>query len=439
MNERRDVPFVPFARDEDAGRVPGRAAPPSEHEELTPTAWPPRPAATQPVTGLPPEDFAGAPRYGASPPPHPPSPAPGRPRLRAWVAVAVVAALLGGIAGGGVVASLSDRLSRPAPREPQSPPPVPGANTRLADQPLDIQGVLAKVQPAVVAIGTAGFGGGGAGTGMLLTADGEVLTNAHVVRGAANIAVTLDGESEPRRADVVGADPVADLALLRIRGASRLRTVELGSSAALRVGDDVIAIGNALALPGGPTVTQGIVSAKDRSIEQLDGLIQTDAAINPGNSGGPLVNADGEAIGMNTAVLQGTGRALAQNLGFAIAVDNVKPMLERLRTGEAAAPQGFLGVTSQTLTPDIAEQFGFAAQSGAIVVEVVRGSPADTAGIRRLDVITRLGDREINTNADLQTAVRAHKPGDEVEVFWKRGDEDARATVTLGARPGVRG
>jgi S1-C subfamily serine protease len=351
--------------------------------------------------------------------------------------VAVAAALLGGIAGGGVVATLDDRIGEPGRGESssaRSSPPVPGANTRLAGPPLDIQGVLAKVQPAVVAIGTAGFGGAGAGTGMLLTADGEVLTNAHVVRGAANIAVTLDGEGEPRRADVVGADPVADLALLRIRGASGLPTVVLGSSAALRVGDDVTAIGNALALPGGPTVTQGIVSAKDRSIEQLDGLIQTDAAINPGNSGGPLVNAAGEVVGINTAVLRG-GPSPAEGIGLAIAVDTAKPVIELLRKGsDSASSLAFLGVESQTLTPDLAERLGSGTDRGAVIANVVPGSPAAEAGLRRLDVVVAIDGKEIRTATDLVTVIRGHRPGDRVEIIYFRGEQRRSTTAVLASR-----
>ncbi|MDP9072294.1 MAG: trypsin-like peptidase domain-containing protein, partial [Actinomycetota bacterium] len=334
-----------------------------------------------------------------------------------------------------------------------APAPAFGRNTSTISHPRDIQEILAKVQPGVASIRTEVFQGGsgffdldpapvrGAGTGMILSAAGDILTNAHVVDGATSIKVTLFGEKDARDAVLLGLDNSADVAVIKLRDTTGLegRPVELGSSERMRVGDDVVAIGNALALPGGPTVTEGIVSALDRSLDgaegQLSGLIQTDAAINPGNSGGPLVNSDGEVIGINTAVIQGTGRTLAQNIGFAIAIDGVKPMLNRLRTGEAGAPQGFLGVTSQTLTADIAERFDFAADAGAIVVEVVPGSPADNAGIRRLDVITRVGDRDVNTSADLQTAVRAHKPGDQVEISWKRGDQDARATVTLGARP----
>lgn len=285
----------------------------------------------------------------------------------------------------------------------------------------------------------------GAGTGMILSGEGDVLTNAHVVDGATSIKVTLFGETEARDADLLGLDPGSDVAILKLRDTSGLegRPVQLGSSERIRVGDDVVAIGNALALPGGPTVTLGIVSAKERSLDtgegQLSNLIQTDAAINVGNSGGPLVNADGEVIGINTAVIRGAGRAIAQNIGFAIAIDTVKPMLEEFRTGQVGSAQGFLGVSTVTLTPEIRERFSFAAEKGAIVVEVVLGSPADAVGLRRNDVITKIGDREIETNADVQDAVRSQKPGDKVEVVWQRGQQESRATVTLAARPRVGG
>ena len=391
------------------------------------------------------EDTAVQPT-GPMPPPPPPRTATEGGRGPRLAVVAVVAALVGAAAGGGVAGLVADGDDS----QPAAPTEF-GRNTSTIAQPRDIQGILAKVQPGVASIRTEAFGGQGlfdldpspvrgAGTGMLLSTYGEMLTNAHVVDGAAAIKVTLFGEREARDADLLGADDSADVAVIKLRDTNGLagRPVQLGTSERLRVGDAVVAIGNALALPGGPTVTQGIVSALDLSLDgpgALSGLIQTDAAINPGNSGGPLVNADGEVVGINTAVIQGTGRALAQNIGFAIAIDTVKPMLDNLRRGTAAAPQGFLGVTSQTLTPDIGERFDFATDRGAVVVEVVPGSPADNAGIRRLDVITRVGDKEIATNADLQSAVRAQKPGDQVAIAWKRGQEDRQATVTLGARP----
>lgn len=369
-------------------------------------------------------------------------------RAPRWAAVALVAALVGAAAGGGVATLVADGtdVRGDAPLSPFS------NNTSNIARPQDIQAILAKVQPGVVAIRTEAFGGSrgfdlapvpqrGAGTGILLSTAGDILTNAHVVGGASAIKVTLFGEKEARDADLKGINADADVAVVRLRDTSGLdgRPVKLGSSRKLAVGDDVVAIGNALALPGGPTVTTGIVSAVERSLdagnEQLSNLIQTDAAINPGNSGGPLVNAEGEVIGINTAVVR---QELAQNIGFAIAIDTVKPMLDQLVKGEAFAPQGFLGVSTVTLTPEIREQLDFAADKGAVVAEVVPGSPADSAGLQRNDVITRIGDVDIATNVDVQKAVRSKKAGDKVEIVWMRGDEERRAEVTLGASPASR-
>jgi len=366
-----------------------------------------------------------------------------------WAAVAVVAALVGAAAGGGAVLVLDDGdagTSLPAASEA----PAFGANTSRVARPQDIQGILARVQPGVVSIRTEAFQEGsglfdaaptpsrGAGTGMILSADGEILTNAHVVADATAVRVTMFGETAPREADVVGADADADLAVIKLRDTTGLegRPVRFGSSDAAKVGDAVLAIGNALALPGGPTVTLGIVSAKDRSLgNQLTSLIQTDAAINSGNSGGPLVNADGEVIGVNTAVIQSTGSSAVQNIGFAIAIDAVKPLLDRLTRGEAAPPQGFLGVTTLTLTDELRERFSFVPESGALVNEVVAGTPAAAAGLEPGDIVTRLGDDAIETNADLTKAVQDHAPGDEVAMTVFRGQEERTVTVTLAARP----
>ncbi|HVE47272.1 MAG TPA: trypsin-like peptidase domain-containing protein [Acidimicrobiales bacterium] len=389
------------------------------------------------------------------PPLAPEGPAPGWAPTRApakpagggsrWLAVALVAALVGAAVGGGVATLVAedDEAGASRPISPFS------NNTSNVAKPQDIQAILAKVQPGVVAIRTEAFGGGGgfdllpspqrgAGTGMLLNAEGDILTNAHVVGGATNLKVTLFGETDPRDADIRGLAPDADVAVIRLRDTEGLegRPVRLGSSQTLKVGDDVVAIGNALALPGGPTVTTGIVSAIERSIdagnERLSNLIQTDAAINPGNSGGPLVNAEGEVIGVNTAVVR---QELAQNIGFAIAIDTIKPMLEPLTKGEALAPQAFLGVSTVTLTPEIREQFDFTPEKGAVVAEVVPGSPADAAGLQSNDVIIRIADTDIVTNVDVQKEVRTNKPGDKVPIVWMRGSEERRAEVTLGARP----
>lgn len=415
-------PTSPWARPADAAEPP--------------TA-PPRPAAP-PAWGVPPP----LPSDG---PPRPPAGATGRGKL--WVAVAGVAALLGAIVGAGtygvIDAATDDRVDAGAARQGRGSGSTDdarqptGPNISLAGEPLDIQGVLAKVQPAVVAIGVSGSQGIGAGTGVILTADGEVLTNNHVVEGASTIEVTLSDEREPRRADLVGSEPDADLALLKIRDASGLPTAELGSSAGARVGDDVVAIGNALALPGGPTVTEGIISAKDRTLSEagLDGLIQTDAAINRGNSGGPLVNAAGEVIGINTAVIRGGGSA-AEGIGLAIAIDTAKPIIEALRTGGIPpSERPFLGVSSQDLTPEIRENIDSPANAGAVIAEVVPGSAADEAGLQRLDVIVAIDGRDVQGAVNVGSTIRTKKPGDTVEIEFYRGDEKLTTTATLGTRP----
>ena len=375
------------------------------------------------------------------------APAPQRPRARLWPVVAVavvVSALVGAATSAAVVTALDDDRERPEARP--SARSTPSSSPAAAPAPQDIQAVLGKVEPAVVAIRTETFrpggilGGGGngegAGTGMILTPDGEVLTNAHVIDGATSIEVTLFGETEPRPADLVGSDPAADVALVKIRQVSGLPTVELGDSDGLRVGDSVIAIGNALALSGGPTVTTGIVSAKDRSLDgDLTGLIQTDAAINPGNSGGPLVDFGGRVVGMNTAVIQSSGQALAQNIGFAIAAESFEPIIERIRSGGAAVGSAtFMGISAVTLTPELRERFGFEPESGAIIEEVVVGSPAENAGIRRADVVVAFGGTPVTSAEDLVEAIRERKPGDTVEVRAFRGGNERTFSVVLGSR-----
>jgi S1-C subfamily serine protease len=298
-----------------------------------------------PVTSeLEPPGALEAPSAGAeppgTPPPEPPdqttAAVPSKPRRRRWrMASALVAVAL--LAG-----STSAVVTRALEPAPSTTTVVEAASSsQLSGQSLDVAAIVAKVEPAVVSVEATsdqgGFGGTAAGSGIVLTADGEVLTNAHVVEGASAVKVTLNGQSQARDATLVGLDQQTDLALLRINGASGLPTATLGKSADMRVGDDVVAIGNALALDGGPTVTTGIVSGLNRSLQTtgstMSGLIQTDAPISSGNSGGPLVNAAGEVIGINTAVAVSSGSTTAQNIGFAIPIDRALPVVEQLRAG----------------------------------------------------------------------------------------------------------
>jgi len=257
-----------------------------------------------------------------------------------------MASVISGTATGFAVSAV---LGRSSPQHSTSAPAAGGAaapvattggvmNARVLGQPGDVKAILAKVGPAVAYVRTQAFRGGrffpsqGAGTGIVISSGGEVLTNAHVVAGATSIKVTLANQTQSHDATLIGADPAADLALLRVEGVSGLPTAELGHSSDLSVGDGVIAIGNALNLQGGFTVTEGIVSALNRSIDagdsRYEGLIQTDAAINPGNSGGPLLNSAGQVVGINTAT-SGEG----QNIGFAIAIDTARPVIARLAQG----------------------------------------------------------------------------------------------------------
>jgi serine protease Do len=318
---------------------------------------------------------------------------------------------------------------------------LPPVSTRTSPEGSgSIASIVEKIKPSIVAIRSQRIArdlffqaipAQGAGTGMISTADGHVLTNAHVVAGAQEIEVLLtDGRVLPAR--VVGADAEADLAVLKV-DADDLPVAPLGDSEKLRVGDTVIAVGHALALPGGPTVTQGIVSALDRSIREANGivlrnLIQTDAAINPGNSGGPLLDGAGNVIGVNTAIA-----GEAQNIGFALAITPARTIVEQLiRTGRVVRP--FLGVEMTPVTPALATERRLSVRSGAQIVEVVPGSPAERAGLRIDDVITRIDQTEVEDSNDAGNAIAAHKPGDEIEIRIARGNETLTLKATLAER-----
>jgi S1-C subfamily serine protease len=278
----------------------------------------------------------------------------------------------------------------------------------------------------------------GAGTGIVLSKDGLVLTNSHVIGSVGDITVVLADGSE-HTATLVGQSPDDDVAVIKVQDLKEdLVPAELGSSDDLQVGDAVIAIGNALNLGGDPTVTSGIVSAKDRDLTAegvtLEGLIQTDAAINPGNSGGPLVNAAGQVVGMNTAIV-----ADAQNLGFSIAIDVARPIIKDLEAGQGQVTPGqaFLGVSStdvSELTDDVKANFNIDVDEGAFVTDVVNGSAADEAGLQTGDVIVEIDGDKVSESNDVRQKVLDKEPGDKVEIVIQRDGEEHTLHATLGQR-----
>jgi len=267
----------------------------------------------------------------------------------------------------------------------------------------------------------------GLGSGVIISHDGYVLTNNHVVDGADEVRVAY---GEPRRelkAEVVGRDPKTDIAVLKI-DASELPAATLGDSDALEVGDTVFAIGNPFGV--GMTVTQGIVSALGRGglgVETYEDFVQTDAAINPGNSGGALVDSQGRVIGINTAILSRSGGF--NGVGFAIPINFARSLAEQLvSTGKIR--RGFMGVTTQPLDPDLAAQFGV--EQGALVTEVTSGSPADKAGFKSGDIITKVNGQPIADSRRLQLAIVRLAPGTEVEIEYVRDGEVEAVTFALG-------
>jgi serine protease Do len=296
--------------------------------------------------------------------------------------------------------------------------------------------LVAAVAPAVVNVHTRGYDGSvGEGSGVVVDRRGLVVTNDHVVRGARTVTVRFaDGRHRrPVRGEVIGASATHDLAVIRVP-ASGLTALPLGTSKDLRLGDPVVAIGYPLDLGGGPTVTQGIVSGLNRTIhpggQTLRGVLQTDAAINPGNSGGALVDARGRVVGINTA------RATsAENIGFAIAVDTVRPIVEQL--GKAPAGGAWLGATfADVASADQAAQLGLPTDvRGAVAESVFADGPAAKAGLREGDVVVDVAGRAVRSAADLSRATAGLKVGARVALDVVDQSGPRRITITVGRRP----
>ena len=455
--------------------APGRWAPPSGAAPAsgavpTPGAWgAPRPGDTapwapaawgnQPAAGGPPVAQPGAgsppppPGYGAGPPaagrgPVPPSPAAAPSseerggRLLAALVGGIVGAVVAALVASGLVLATSDDDGTTA----TSPNTTTGSGSIAGNcDSADIQHILEIAQPSVVSINTefeAQPGAVGAGSGFVYDAEeGLILTNAHVIEGASEISVTFfDGSA--MGAELEGAFVDDDVAMLRVEDVEGMVAAQLGSSDALQVGEDVVAIGNALGLGGKPTVTTGIVSAKDRSISgegvTLTNLIQTDAAINPGNSGGPLLNCRGEVVGINTAKIVD-----ASNIGFALAIDNLRPLIDELENGngEVNADQAFLGVSTVALADGqlpqaVLDQYGITDLDGLIVTQITAGSAADEAGLQEGDVILEADGQVTDSNDVLGEVIRAHEPGDTITLSIERGGDPMEITATLKRRGG---
>lgn len=310
--------------------------------------------------------------------------------------------------------------------------------------------VAKRVSPSVVsivtesqaALGFRTYTQQGAGTGIIISTDGYVLTNRHVVNGTSSVQVVMTDGTKYENVKVVGTDPANDIAFLKIEGAKNLPSATIGDSAAMEVGDKVIAIGNALGQYQ-TSVTSGIISGINRPVvaggqgsetEQLSNLFQTDAAINPGNSGGPLVNLDGQIIGINTAIDQN-----AEGIGFAIPINDAKGLIKSVTT-TGKLERAYLGVTHVMLNADIAKHYNLEVKEGAYITNdngeaVAANSPAARAGVKAGDIVTAIDGKPIGSKAPLISVISQFTPGSKVSLELLRGGKKQTLQVTLGSYP----
>jgi putative serine protease PepD len=352
-----------------------------------------------------------------------------------WAALGAALAVGGGI-GAGIASAANSSTSTPAANTTTS-----GASSGQASV-CDVTSVANQVIPSVVTISASGAEGGGTGSGEVIKSDGYILTNNHVIAIAANggsVEVQFaDGQTVP--ATIVGRDPQTDLAVLKVDTSAKLKVIAIGSSSSVVVGQATVVIGAPLGLSG--TVTSGIVSALDRSIQVpgednsaalLVGAIQTDAAINPGNSGGSMVNCSGQLIGVPTAgaaVPNSPGGSIG--LGFAIPVNLAMTIADEI-ISTGSVTHAYFGLGAVPIPPSAAAQAGV--PEGLYVQTVAPGGPAATAGLRTGDVITKINGQPATSTIQLQELTLTMKPGATVQLEYSRGGQSATATVTLGAEP----
>ncbi len=399
------------------------------------------------------------------------------PRRRLAIAAALVGtALVAGGAGAGI-ALAADQPGAGSPstvptaeNTPAASSPAPGA----PGQGLNVPAIASRVEPATVDITATGPNGQDEGTGMVITRSGLVLTNNHVIVGSTKLFAQVNGAGKKYPATVVGTSPTDDVALLQLHGGSAFSTVSIGNSSQVAVGAQVVAIGNALALQGPETVTDGIIAATSRTInvgdpatgttETLKGVFQTTAPINPGNSGGPLTNSAGQVIGMNTAAATGSATGTsASNVGFAIPIDHAMAIVNQIEAGKASptvfiGPHAIMGVTVESVACAEGQvsgcyplgsnglfggPFGFSTysaptQHGAVVAGVEPGSPAAGAGLAVGDVITAVDGRSVANLSDLSHQLTGKKVGQAVTVKWLNpGGSAHSARLQLEAGPAL--
>ena len=315
--------------------------------------------------------------------------------------------------------------------------------------PKSIEGVANKVSQSVVSIVSKsqkgakyfslGFGSASAGTGIIVSENGYILTNKHVVEGSSDISVVTNDGNSYDNVEIITTDPLSDIAILKISNAKGLKAAELGDSKALNIGQQVIAIGNALGEYDG-TVTSGIISGIGRTVnassddgatkETLTDMIQTDAAINSGNSGGPLVNAQGQVVGVNTAVA-----SEAQGIGFAIPISSVKGILKSIAEGKTPN-RAYLGANYISVNPQVQKAYNLNVSKGALIKNrngksVISGSPAQKAGLKDGDIITKIDDIEISKNISLGSLIGEKSAGDKVKITYLRDGKESTSVATL--------
>jgi S1-C subfamily serine protease len=418
--------------------------------QISPSEPGPEQPAPQDPSLLPPEPAAAAPVGAPVPPPPARSTGSMWSQIAAYVLlIAVVALGIGAGIGWGLARTItSHQTAQQTNNSPSSP--ITQVTPGTGGQSSSIDAIAAKINPAIVDVNTVLGSGEAAGSGMIVNANGEILTNNHVVSGSTSITVTVQGRSDQYTAHVVGVDVGDDVAVIQIdQSVSGLPTVTFANSSSVQVGDTVVAIGNALGRGGIPHATQGQVTALNQTItasegqgssETLDGMIESDAVIYPGDSGGALVNTSSQVVGMITAG-EAQGFRSASDTGYAITANDAVAITNRIRAHEIASDLtygqvGFLGVSVQTLDPTTASRLGLNVTSGALVTSVQQDSPADNGGITRDSVITKVGGSAVTSADTLGTAIRSHQAGDTVSVTFVNTSGSHTVSVSLaGVNP----